>query len=707
MAKIPIILEPGRADGKLVASDSIFDKNKNKFQNKINQEVEERLNDVKDTLNSDSTTTPLSAKQGKVLKELLDSKVIETGSIPIDSEPILGNTTHIVNSDGLAKEFNKHNTEIILGGVYDISSHNNNVVFESLSALLSSSNLDTLIPTSVRHGGMSIRFVQSSDNKYVQYFLKKDEWSVGDGDWEKMNLEDNFNQLERVLDIELFPDIVNCTIENDDFTNDGFYVNKNGTLTSARFWKTTSFIQIASGTQITAKLSNGANNGVIAFYSDDNEESFVTYWNGNTDNEISSIVPVNANYFRACTGKDQFAIDNPFVNFKQNGSLKDSSRIRNVEDNIRDIETVLNIAEDVSSIEKIIGETDFTISESYVNTDGTLTYGALWKTTPFIYVKGGTSITAKLTNGVGKAVISFYSNDNEESFISHWNGNIGNEVSGTVPDMANYFRASTGKDSLAVNGVFVKYAVPFLGSEVIEKIKADLSSIQEEIEGMDTHFPYNTEKSWCSIGDSITWLNDNIGSRPLTKGYQDVVREKLTFTNFYNCGLSGFTAISYSADSTLDRLKVADFYTIFLGINDWANLNLSQVGTIEDYKNFTTGTANNYAQAIKKIVTKCKTLNTNSIIILFTPRRGKNFNGYLPNSSLSPNDAGIYLHEFADIIRQISEYEGFVLIDLYYHSGVNDVNLSAFSYDDALHPNDAGMRIIGQMLYDKMKDFVL
>ena len=113
MAKIPIILEPGRADGKLVASDSIFDKNKNKFQNKINQEVEERLNDVKDTLNSDSTTTPLSAKQGKVLKELLDNKVIETGSVPIDSEPILGNITHIVNSDGLAKEFNKCNTTII------------------------------------------------------------------------------------------------------------------------------------------------------------------------------------------------------------------------------------------------------------------------------------------------------------------------------------------------------------------------------------------------------------------------------------------------------------------------------------------------------------------------------------------------------------------------------------------------------------------
>ena len=71
--------------------------------------------------------------------------------------------------------------------IYDVSAHNNGVVFESLSALLSSSNLSTLIPTSVRHGGMSIQFIQgsvsSSDNKYVQYRLIADEWSVNPYDW--------------------------------------------------------------------------------------------------------------------------------------------------------------------------------------------------------------------------------------------------------------------------------------------------------------------------------------------------------------------------------------------------------------------------------------------------------------------------------------------------------------------------------------------
>ena len=105
MAKIPIILESGRADGKLATSDAIFDENKGMFQSEIN--------DIQDTLNSDNSNKPLSAKQGKVLKELLDAKVIEAGSVPIDTEPTEGNITHVVNSDGLAKEFNKCNTTII------------------------------------------------------------------------------------------------------------------------------------------------------------------------------------------------------------------------------------------------------------------------------------------------------------------------------------------------------------------------------------------------------------------------------------------------------------------------------------------------------------------------------------------------------------------------------------------------------------------
>lgn len=71
--------------------------------------------------------------------------------------------------------------------IFDVSAYNNGAVFESLSALLSASNLSTLIPTEVRCGGMTIRFIQSSDNKYVQYLLKTNSWSTNPDFWERYN----------------------------------------------------------------------------------------------------------------------------------------------------------------------------------------------------------------------------------------------------------------------------------------------------------------------------------------------------------------------------------------------------------------------------------------------------------------------------------------------------------------------------------------
>ena len=89
----------------------------------------------------------------------------------------------------VSSKVNQLEQEQIQGGVYDVSTHNDGAVFESLQSLLSSSNLDTLIPVSVRHGGMSIRFVQSSDNKYVQYRLMSPTWSTAVANWQGVDDE--------------------------------------------------------------------------------------------------------------------------------------------------------------------------------------------------------------------------------------------------------------------------------------------------------------------------------------------------------------------------------------------------------------------------------------------------------------------------------------------------------------------------------------
>lgn len=83
------------------------------------------------------------------------------------------------------------------GGVFDISAFHASgstlATYADLSAALGTNGAN--VPDSIRKGGMSVKFVQSYDNKYVQYFLTKDEWSANEADWQKLNLEEEVSQL--------------------------------------------------------------------------------------------------------------------------------------------------------------------------------------------------------------------------------------------------------------------------------------------------------------------------------------------------------------------------------------------------------------------------------------------------------------------------------------------------------------------------------
>lgn len=84
------------------------------------------------------------------------------------------------------------------GGVFDISAYHATggtlATYADLSSALDSNNGGG-VPPSLQKGGMSVKFVGSSDNKYVQYFLTKNVWSASEADWEKMNLEEEISQL--------------------------------------------------------------------------------------------------------------------------------------------------------------------------------------------------------------------------------------------------------------------------------------------------------------------------------------------------------------------------------------------------------------------------------------------------------------------------------------------------------------------------------
>ena len=126
------------------------------------------------------------------VKTINGNSIVGSGDINITSQTYVIDNTPTYNSNNLVTSGGVQK-ELALGAVWDVSEHNSlcGSTFESLSVILNSPNLDVLIPTSVRKGGMSIKFVQSSDNKYVTYFLTKGEWSTTESDWEKINLAED------------------------------------------------------------------------------------------------------------------------------------------------------------------------------------------------------------------------------------------------------------------------------------------------------------------------------------------------------------------------------------------------------------------------------------------------------------------------------------------------------------------------------------
>lgn len=197
--------------------------------------------------------------------------------------------------------------------------------------------------------------------------------------------------------------------------------------------------------------------------------------------------------------------------------------------------------------------------------------------------------------------------------------------------------------------------------------------------------------TWCSIGTSITWYNNNVevaGGR-FTRGYQDRVMDKLAFAELINVGDSGGTAMR-----TMDKnlIKKADYYSVEHGINDWGNK--IPVGTLDDYINKTN--KGSFAYAYRQIIERIYRVNPRAKVVLCTPRKGYGFGGYLPDHWYDAIE-GVYLEEYAKLVREIADYESFPVADFFYECGGQN-NLDKLSIDVALHPNDDGYQMMANVL---------
>lgn len=203
-------------------------------------------------------------------------------------------------------------------GAFDISDYNKSgstlATYADLTAALAA------LPSEYQKGGMSVKFVQSSDNKYIQYFLTKDEWSIGPNDWEKMNLEEEVSQLGQ--NIDECRDDINTLVGGDikittkqvagNFASVGKLLLSNGSTASFSNYNTSGFISLEDSEkefvslEVVAAMLAGSNAGGISFYSTNDVGGFISSINSvgttTTDNEkyVVDSLPTGAKYFRVC-----------------------------------------------------------------------------------------------------------------------------------------------------------------------------------------------------------------------------------------------------------------------------------------------------------------------------------------------------------------------------------------------------------------------
>ncbi|MFC7524357.1 SGNH/GDSL hydrolase family protein [Parapedobacter sp. GCM10030251] len=191
------------------------------------------------------------------------------------------------------------------------------------------------------------------------------------------------------------------------------------------------------------------------------------------------------------------------------------------------------------------------------------------------------------------------------------------------------------------------------------------------------------QQTWLALGDSITYLNehpDEAGDR-ITKGYMTLVTEQRPHIRYINQGHNGWTAIRIAEQIDKLGLEKADYYSVFLGTNDWwAGLPL---GSTADYRN--NSGARTTSGAFRIILDKLRSLNPNAKIVLITPMQRSDFvylKDYKNNAwgSYKPNKNGQTLEAFADTIRAIGRQEGLAVVDLYHHPKLGLQKLVKFKW---------------------------
>lgn len=214
-----------------------------------------------------------------------------------------------------------------------------------------------------------------------------------------------------------------------------------------------------------------------------------------------------------------------------------------------------------------------------------------------------------------------------------------------------------------------------------------------------------SDKTWASIGDSMTWLDEHPGGSGtsgtgMTQGYQSIVSKEIKFKEKYQYGQNGATLPENiegygSCFATRGVWKKADIYTIMVQVNGALLISKDKIGTLDDFKNKTGW--NTWYGAWREALDYIYSINPKALIIIITEQ-------YINPSNFEDTFAEAN-KALADATKEVCKCMYIPCVDLHYESGINENNYSEFLYDGT-HPNDRGYLRIGKMITQMIKKYL-
>ena len=314
--------------------------------------------------------------------------------------------------------------------IYDVTANNDGVTFDSLSVLLSSENLSTLIPVDVRCGGMSIRFIKSSDNKYVQYFCNSQTFATNVGAWEKINLKEELN--EQIFEFYTSDLSSILTWETGGIDgNTGANTNYEDTIVRSNYIRVNNKTTFASINFLTKNSS-----AFIASYKVDGtyvkEKSVLG--DGSTKNTSLWVYDEDIYYVRFCVYYNQKEKVKLATNAKVSYYGRDAKN--KLDDKITSIDASLLLKTDKTEIAKLQIIDTISAKDNYSWTYGAINFGTGVATeesaatarsfSDFIPVTSNT-ILSGIVSATYLCAVAAYSSDSESSYLMSQSLNGGSE----------------------------------------------------------------------------------------------------------------------------------------------------------------------------------------------------------------------------------------------------------------------------------------